>query len=859
MPRLKGPVPQVQAKEGLMPQLVKKRRSGWAVLAMGALIASLLAVGAAPAAAIDEDSEQDHTTKATACLGDALGDAGFTDLGSLDAAVDDINCLAYYGITTGKTIDTYDPDTNVTRGQMALLLYRAANAMGVDLSEGDGDADFGDIAELGEDRQDAINALAKNGILGGRGDMAFDPHDDITRAEMAVALVSLVDKVSDSVGKNKEGLFVLGDPGALPNDSFGDAYAAVSEPVNNAISAAYELGITTGRPAGSDNFVPNDGVPRRNMATFIIRALAHSNVRPAGLTAQVSGAQITVSIRDEAFTPVVNQAVDAFRAYVAYESTAFKGDGTCSSRTSRVDGATKCEIDGADPVTQSDGNITLATLQGKVGDGLTVWIWSGDLNDKVNSDTDRIKIPVPKGAEDLPEADSVLVTTDLVKPDTRTDVMRAHFGSTVTVTIQLQGDPDTSGPKDSVNVGPPSGDPTEYTVVTEIFLREDADDTEDTDGERLSQSTQDLTIGPDGSASFTVTAVDPDDDPGDFNMLAVQYSVSGPIGEDAVNTIVFSDERRRVRYVTVSSNGSQEAPGDNSSAGNAVTVTVLDQFGRPFRGAAVTLESNNPTDPPDDRDGSTIRSTALLTGSTGTVRVGYSRTGGASEETLTAFGSGGADITDTQTATLNQDGEFPLDAPARACATDGTGTFMYVGSLRHVDDDDDPDTPARDDAEMDGDGDGNEDTNRERDVRTGRCSDASFYWVSVFEGTGSGTDTLDILSHDGDNQQVVVDNPDPDASEVVVTPNSVSYDSNDFFTVIAEDPDDDSLEITTPSTMEEFAAALAKATETYEMAKAAFDLAGSTGAAPSRPTLQWSSYVFDDPSDIASFTLDTNP
>ena len=39
-----------------MPQLVKKRRSGWAVLAVGALVASLLAVGAAPAgAAADQD------------------------------------------------------------------------------------------------------------------------------------------------------------------------------------------------------------------------------------------------------------------------------------------------------------------------------------------------------------------------------------------------------------------------------------------------------------------------------------------------------------------------------------------------------------------------------------------------------------------------------------------------------------------------------------------------------------------------------------------------------------------------------------------------------------------------------------
>ena len=128
MPRLKGPVPQVQAKEGLMPQLVKKRRSGWAVLAMGALIASLLAVGPAPAGAAEIETGDDNEAAASvkppykACVGDALDDAGFTDLGSLEAAVADINCLAYYEITTGRTADTFDPNSNVRRSNMALFL-----------------------------------------------------------------------------------------------------------------------------------------------------------------------------------------------------------------------------------------------------------------------------------------------------------------------------------------------------------------------------------------------------------------------------------------------------------------------------------------------------------------------------------------------------------------------------------------------------------------------------------------------------------------------------------------------------------------------------------------------------------------
>ncbi len=92
------------------------------MLGLGALVASLFAVGAAPAAAIDEDSKQDHAPKMTACLGEAVQDHGFTDLGTLDAAARNINCLAYYGITLGRTADTFDPNSNVTRRHMALFL-----------------------------------------------------------------------------------------------------------------------------------------------------------------------------------------------------------------------------------------------------------------------------------------------------------------------------------------------------------------------------------------------------------------------------------------------------------------------------------------------------------------------------------------------------------------------------------------------------------------------------------------------------------------------------------------------------------------------------------------------------------------
>ena len=252
------------------------------MLAAGAMVASLLAIGAAPAAAVDQDSEQDHKATKEVCAGEAANDRGFTDLGTLDAAVRHINCLAHYGITAGKTADTFDPNTNVTRGQMALFLRAAANLMGVDLSGVDITADFGDISDLGDNRQAAIAVLSSNGIMAGRG-ANFEPHADITRAEMAVALVNLLYRTPGApVHTNSQGLFILGEDARtakLPNDSFADAEASESQPVNNAISAAYELGITSGVGDGT-MFNPSGSVPRRNMATFIINTLNHSNVNP---------------------------------------------------------------------------------------------------------------------------------------------------------------------------------------------------------------------------------------------------------------------------------------------------------------------------------------------------------------------------------------------------------------------------------------------------------------------------------------------------------------------------------------------------------------------------------------------------
>ena len=218
-----------------------------------------------------------------------------------------------------------------------------------------------------------------------------------------MALVNFVDRASDVVTKvtsgANRGLFVLGPaPGRLPNDSFGDVARTKSRQVNNAVSAAYELGIATG--TSLDVFAPDGAASRAQMAQFITRALAHTNLRPAGLTAQRTGATITVSVRGDNFETLAGKRIDAFKAPTAQAAEAFNEDGTCNnSRVSPVGAGVECRIDGADPVTGSDGNVTLTAIR-DVGDGQTVWIWVGDLGDQFSDDyTSRVIFEVPKGAE----------------------------------------------------------------------------------------------------------------------------------------------------------------------------------------------------------------------------------------------------------------------------------------------------------------------------------------------------------------------------------------------------------------------------------------------------------------------------
>ena len=248
-------------------------------------------------------------------------------------------------------------------------------------------------------------------------------------------------------------------------------------------------------------------------------------------------------------------------------------------------------------------------------------------------------------------------------------------------------------------------------------------------------------------------------------------------------------------YVTVKNSGPKVAPGDNSRAGNRVTVTVQDQFGGPVNNAPVFLHSSNPTGT-GDSDGSTIRSRALNTRANGMVTFTYNYSGGASRETVKAA----------------WDGYVPATTDSEGNAVAAVGT---QGVAAGVDDC----TVA---------------TGISSNEAEDRCGTATVDWV---QSTQLPSQTaVDILSIDVDNDQIVVDLQ----TNSVVTPTSVNYDSSDFFTLI------NAANATPgkPLNIGEFEDAIVA------------DLkAAAATTADDQPTLAWGSYIYDEPADIATFTV----
>ena len=119
----------------------------------------------------------------------------FTDVSPDTWYFDAVSWAAANGIVKGTTKSTFAPTNDVTREQLATILYQYAQYKNI-VNDISGDlSDFSDNASMSAYAVDAMKWAVGNGIVTGKYDNCIDPQGIATRAEVAVMLQRLIDLV----------------------------------------------------------------------------------------------------------------------------------------------------------------------------------------------------------------------------------------------------------------------------------------------------------------------------------------------------------------------------------------------------------------------------------------------------------------------------------------------------------------------------------------------------------------------------------------------------------------------------------------------------------------------------------------
>lgn len=96
------------------------------------------------------------------------------------------------GIITGYADGTFGLNDKVTRQDMAVMIYRAAQAAGRQISILQAETEFADKAEIAEYAAEAVTALQRAGVINGVSATEFAPKATATRAQAAKMIYGLV-------------------------------------------------------------------------------------------------------------------------------------------------------------------------------------------------------------------------------------------------------------------------------------------------------------------------------------------------------------------------------------------------------------------------------------------------------------------------------------------------------------------------------------------------------------------------------------------------------------------------------------------------------------------------------------------
>ncbi len=534
--------------------------------------ASLLVAGltfAAPVSAVDDPPPSpSYLASFDACENIPLSD--FDDLSSDQSQADNINCIAYFGITKGTSATTYSPDDAVTREQMALFLIRLAGRVGIAIPSG-GDFGFADIGHLDAESRVAINQLAGLGITKGTSTTTYSPADPVSRWQMALFIARLMDKMEPPA----YGSYTFGytpadvvDTALRPVDAPFTDLDRVRQDTVDTINQLYELGIIADATGGT--YEPSVAITRATMADFMAAVLDHSGLRPPGLSIRAARISeygptevvLMVSLRHPGFGPIASRRVDVFSSQAA--SGGLDEEGACLPALVTGD----CTWNADDMVTDQEGNIWV-TYRLDEGATAVYYAWIGSrLGAQFDADeVDEATVAVTS----QPNVAGISVTSSIRE---HADGNKVHLARTrrVTLTVQLvdRDDRDLSRPGFDFEVG------LEQVVNGTQRLRHD---------EVL------LTTDEQGKATFRVEGVeDQRDDADQTRVDEVTFShvgeeIAGVDLSDVVVTIEWSEEPSETHkavakapdYVIVKEDGDVSI---------RASISLYDQYGFGHRAAA---------------------------------------------------------------------------------------------------------------------------------------------------------------------------------------------------------------------------------------------------------------------------------
>ncbi len=121
----------------------------------------------------------------------AHGTANFTDVPAGTWYSDAVAWASENGIVKG-TGDGFDPAGGVTREQLAAMLYRYAQSVGLDTKVSGSLDKFSDSRETSSWAKEAMTWAVGAGLIGGKGGSVLDPAGSATRAEVAAIMQRLV-------------------------------------------------------------------------------------------------------------------------------------------------------------------------------------------------------------------------------------------------------------------------------------------------------------------------------------------------------------------------------------------------------------------------------------------------------------------------------------------------------------------------------------------------------------------------------------------------------------------------------------------------------------------------------------------